>query len=72
MAKPGRRAFLAVTYRYKWTHSLWLEQFQIADSARGIDGANSGRGVRRLSGSVFRERKEVFDMHDRKQKSGGD
>jgi hypothetical protein len=28
----ARRAFLAVTHRYKPTHCLWLEQFQIADS----------------------------------------
>ena len=28
----ARLAFLAVTHRYKRTHCLWLEQFQIADS----------------------------------------
>jgi hypothetical protein len=31
-------AFLAVTHRYKRTHCLWLEQFQIADSARMVRG----------------------------------
>jgi hypothetical protein len=30
----ARLAFLSVTHRYKRTHCLWLEQFQIADSAR--------------------------------------
>jgi hypothetical protein len=30
----ARLALLAVTHRYKRTHCLWLEQFQIADSAR--------------------------------------
>ena len=28
----ARLAPLAVTHRYNWTHCLWLEQFQIADS----------------------------------------
>ena len=31
MANQARLAFLAVTHRYKRTHCLWLEQFQIAD-----------------------------------------
>ena len=30
----ARLAFLAVTHRYKRTHCLWLEQFQIADLVR--------------------------------------
>jgi hypothetical protein len=30
----ARLAFLAVTHRYNRTHCLWLEPFQIADSAR--------------------------------------
>ena len=34
MANQARLAFLAVTHRYKRTHCLWPEQFQIADSAR--------------------------------------
>ena len=34
MANQARLAFLAVTHRYKRTHCLGLEQFQIADSAR--------------------------------------
>jgi hypothetical protein len=33
MAKPGRLPLPAVTHRYKRAHCLWLEQFQIADSA---------------------------------------
>ena len=36
----ARLAFLAVTHRYKRTHCLWLEQFQIAESARPV-----GRGT---------------------------
>src|SRR5260370_19150562 len=38
MANQARLAFLAVTHRYKRTHCLWLEQFQIADYACS-DGA---------------------------------
>jgi hypothetical protein len=36
MPGQARLAFLAVTHRYKRTHCLWLEQFQIADSARVV------------------------------------
>ena len=32
----ARLALLAVTHRYKRTHCLWLEQFQIADYARVV------------------------------------
>jgi hypothetical protein len=34
MARPGPATAPAVTHRYKRAHCLWLEQFQIADSAR--------------------------------------
>ena len=36
----ARLAFLTVTHRYKRTHCLWLEQFQIADSARVANRLN--------------------------------
>ena len=35
MANQARLAFLAVTHRYKRTHCLWLEQFQI-ESVAGL------------------------------------
>ena len=43
----ARLAFLAVTHRYKRTNCLWLEPFQIADSARVVlPGIDSGLGRR--------------------------
>src|ERR1051326_1661128 len=42
----ARRAFLAVTHRYKRTHFLWPEQFQIVDSAlEDHQGASVMRGA---------------------------
>jgi len=40
----ARLAFLAVTHRYERTHCLWLEPFQIADSARLTDRAGGAGG----------------------------
>ena len=47
----ARLALLAVTHRYKRTHCLWLEQFQIADSARLTSAIGRRATARRLSGS---------------------
>jgi hypothetical protein len=48
----ARLAVLAVTHRYSRTHCLWLEQFQIADSAR-LDGWPAvKRKPRRFSSSA--------------------
>ena len=51
MANQARLAFLAVTHRYKPTHCLWLEQFQIAESGAGLVPVLSGKGGHRTSSS---------------------
>jgi hypothetical protein len=47
MANPGPVIAPAVTHRYKRTHCLWLEQFQIADSARLRLGPTGWASARR-------------------------
>src|SRR2546430_7495282 len=48
MANQARLAFLAVTHRYKRTHCLWLEQFQIPAEyecrAQSLDCRSPPRG----------------------------
>ena len=46
----ARLAVLATTHGYKRTHCLWLEQFQIADSARLTATGHRGEIARRLTG----------------------
>ena len=53
-ATKARLAPLAVTHRYNQTHCLWLEQFQIADSARYADNIRSGAAAHRTSSSAYR------------------
>jgi hypothetical protein len=55
MANPGPATAPAVTHRYKRTHCLWLEQFQIADSARLVSAWPVRAGARRSTRSLRRE-----------------
>ena len=54
-SNQARLAFLAVTHRYKRTHCLWLEQFQIADSVLSLYALNV-RHRRHRSASYLRHR----------------
>ena len=49
----NRLAHLAITHRYKRAHCLWLEQFQIAESARRIIALHAPQSPLRTSNSVL-------------------
>ena len=60
MAKPGPATAPAVTHRYKRTHCLWLEQFQIADLARFRElPSRPGRSAQ--IGQLCADRREFCD-----------